>query len=141
MTSGDTAADKSVSGYLTNEQITLATSPTGSSYSWGISKPSAATSRSDLNDDDVASVKFTPDAQGYYVITCTVDVSTTYVIRINVAAVGTATDLSILRLSPVTDAQVPTPATGASIYYSSTQGALSAKLTDGSVVTIDTTAT
>src|SRR3990167_2773526 len=84
MTSGDTAADNTHTGYLVAEQVTLATYPTGASYSWGLAKPSGATVRSDLSATTGAGPVFTPDVAGYWTITCTVASTTAYVLRIAV---------------------------------------------------------
>ncbi len=139
MLSADTSADNSVSGYIVGEQVTLTASPAGSSYAWALSKPSGATARSDLSATGSSSVTFTPDVGGYYV--ASVDVSgTTYVLRLAAVAIGTVSSVSALRLMPLADSQVPTPASGAALYFSSTQGAPAVKLPNGSVSTIDLTA-
>lgn len=136
MTDGDTAVDKAVSGYLRNEQITLTATGSPSSHSWGIAKPSGSTARSNLNDDDVAQVVFTPDEPGYYVITCLVDGTTEYVIRIAVIDVVTLTSREGLRLTPIAEASVPAPALGAVLFWSEDSDALKQKLSDGTVETI-----
>jgi len=141
MVSGDTSADNTSSGYITNEQITLTvTDASPSSIRWVQAIPSASSaSRSALDDDDVATVKFTPDVGGFYTITCVVD-GTTYVLRISVSAVAQNTLEGSLGLQPLTDAQVPTPSSGVNLYYSSTQSALAIKDSAGSISTIDVTA-
>jgi hypothetical protein len=139
MVDGDTSADNSVSGYLRAEQIVLTTSPTGAAYSWGIAKPSGATSRSDLNDATAAAPTFTPDIAGYYVITCTVDKTTSYVLRIAVLQSALTTPYEAIRLQPLGDSQVTAPAVGACLYYSATQSGLAIKLPDDSVLTVDVT--
>lgn len=138
MVDGDTAVDKSVSGYLRNEQITLSVTGSPASFSWGISKPSGATARSSLNDLDVASVTFTPDVTGYYVITCNIG-STTYVIRIYVIDVALLSSIEGIRLAPVAAASIATPALGAVLFWNETTGLLSIKKTDGTVQTVDVT--
>lgn len=143
MVSGDTSADLGIAWFVINEQITLSTTPTGTSYSWGQSIPSgASTARTALNDSDDASVTFTPDVAGVYVITCIVSGSTTYVIRIAVADVATVTMAQVARLQAVADSSVPTPSTGTlCLYCSSTQSnALSVKKSDGSIHTVNLTA-
>jgi hypothetical protein len=134
-----TAADSSISGYVAGERITLTTTPTGTSYAWTLSSPGGS-ERASLNDDDAASVSFVPDVDGYYVVTCTVSGVTVYVLRIAVAVVGTVGVISALRFAPLADTQVPTPALGVTLYYSTTQSSLAVKLTNGSVETIDSTA-
>ncbi len=137
--SASTAADSSVSGYLTGEQITLTTTPTGSSYAWTLSAPSGST-RAVLTSSTSSAPQFKPDVEGYYVVTVTVDSSTVYVLRIATVNVGTVSTIGATRLLPLADSQVSTPSTGVSLYYSSTQSSLAIKLTDGSVETINTTA-
>jgi hypothetical protein len=142
MVSGDTSADLGIAGFVINEQITLSTTPTGTSYSWGQSIPSgASTARTALNDDDAATATFTPDVAGVYVITCTVSGSMSYVIRIAVADVATVTMAQVARLQAVADASVPTPSAGTMcLYCSSTQSnALAVKKSDGSIHTITLT--
>lgn len=139
MVSGDTSADNAVTGYVVGEQIILTATPVGTSYSWAISKPSGASARASLSDTDTGTVKFTPDAEGYYVVTVNVS-GTDYVLRIAAVAVGTVSALSVANLLPLEDDQVPAPATGASLYFSTTQDALAVKFPDNSVSTIDLTA-
>ncbi|HEU4544342.1 MAG TPA: hypothetical protein VFR23_24640 [Jiangellaceae bacterium] len=135
-------ADASASGFIVNERITLATSPTGSSYAWSLSAPSdSSIASSGLDDDTAAGPKFTPDVAGYYVVSVTVDGATLYVLRLAVAAPGVVRLGEIQNLMPLTDSQVPTPQAGVNLYYSSTQGALSVKTTAGAVFTINLTAT
>jgi hypothetical protein len=131
--SGDTSADNNASGFLTAEQIALATTPTGSSYSWGLSRPQGSTARADLNSLTDATPVFTPDVAGVYCITCDVD-GTPYTLRLSVTQLAVSHPLEALRFSPVTDAQVEAPTLGAAMYYSSDQGRLVTKLTDDTVV-------
>ena len=126
MTSG--SADNSVSGYLVGEQIVLTVTPTGTNYVWAIAKPSgSSTARSNLDATTGASVKFTPDAEGYFTVSCVVDSTTTYTLRIAAQAIGTVTYHSASNFSPLNNAQVPVPALGATLFYSSENGALSYK--------------
>jgi len=127
-----TAVDKNASGFITGEQIVLSTTPTGSAYSWGLSKQSGATARSDLDDGSAATPVFTPDVAGVYNITVDVD-GTEYTLRLTVTQLAQSTPLEAVRFSPVADSAVPTPALGAALYYSSDQDALVTKLADGSV--------
>jgi hypothetical protein len=137
--SGSTASDSSVSGYIAGERITLTTTPTGTSYAWTLSTPNGS-ERASLTADDEAAVSFVPDYEGYYVVTCTVSGSMVYVLRVAVSNIGAVNVVDAMRLVPLTDTQVPTPATGATLYYSSTQSALAVKLTNGTVHTLDITA-
>lgn len=140
MTAPDTAVDKSVSGYVTNSQITLSTTPTGSSYSWAIAKPSGSTARAALSSATAEAPVFTPDVPGYYTVSVVVDSTTTYVIRISVTQTAITTSYEAIRLSPKADASVPAPALGVAMYYSSDQDALVIKDAAGDVYTVDLTA-
>ena len=133
MVAGDTAIDKSVSGYITGEQIVLTTNPTGTTYVWAATKPAGASGRSSLSAADGASVVFTPDVEGVYLVTCTVDGSTAYVIRIACVQIGVVSFLGAIRFLPLANTQVPTPSSGVSVYFSSDAGALVQKRTDGTV--------
>jgi hypothetical protein len=139
MVSGDTAVDKSTSGYITAEQITLSTTPTGTDYVWGLSKPAGSTGRSALSAGTGASVTLTPDVEGTYTVTAVVDSTTTYVIRIACVHISAVSTLGALHLIPIANSQVPTPSSGRTVYFSSDSGALVEKRTDGTVHTIDVT--
>ena len=128
------------SGFILNEQVTLSLSVSGTTFLWSQSIPNAAgPSRAALDSYTSATPKFTPPAAGVYVLTCLKDGTTTYVLRISVTATASVTVDQVVRLSPVADTQVPTPALGVSLYFSSTQGALVVKDTTGAVKTVDLT--
>lgn len=133
MVDGDTAVDKSVTGYITSEQVVLTTTPTGTTYSWAMSKPAGSTARSDLSDSDDASVTFSPDVEGTYLVTVVVDGTTTYVIRIACVNISAVSTLGALRFLPIANSQVPTPAAGRTVYFSSDANALVEKRPDGTV--------
>src|SRR5687767_894793 len=79
MTSGETSANNSTSGYVVGEQITLSTNPTGSEYAWAIGIPTdSGASRSALSDDEDDSPTFISDVGGIYVVSVTVDSTTAY---------------------------------------------------------------
>lgn len=137
MGSGDTAADKTVTGYLINEAIALSTFPAGTAWLWGIAKPSGATVRSNLNATSVAAPAFVPDAEGWWTITCTVDSTTTYVIRISVLALTQTTIAQAWRTSPVADATVPDPPAGEALFFSKDVGRWRAKDSSGTVRDVD----
>jgi hypothetical protein len=121
MTSG--SADNSVSGYLVGEQVVLTVTPTGTDYVWAIAKPSgSASARSNLDATTGASVKFTPDAEGYFTVSCVVDSTTTYTLRIAAQAIGTVTYHSASNFSPLNNAQVPVPALGHTWFHSTELG-------------------
>lgn len=142
MVGGDTSANDVESGYITGEQIVLGANPTGTTYSWGQSLPVGSTpARSALSSSSSAAPTFTPDVAGEYVITCTVDGVTSYVIRLSVEAVTPAIATGAFRLLPRTNASVPTPTTGATLFYSSDEDAVCVKDTGGDVSTVDLTAT
>jgi hypothetical protein len=133
------AVDNTQAGYVTNEQITLLTNPTGSSWSWGLAKPSGATSRSDLSGTTAAGPTFTPDVAGTWTITCTVDSSTVYTLRVTVTAVAVTSVANGHRFSPVANASIPTPALGETLFVSTTDG-LATKDTTGAVTGISASA-
>lgn len=138
MLGAETAADKAVSGYLTFERVTLATSPTGSSYSWGLSIPQGSSSdRSGISSTSVAAPTFLPDVGGEYVATCTVD-GTFYVIRISVTKTAVATTQEALRLQVKADASVAAPGTGSAIYHSDELDHLAEKVAGSTVRRIGT---
>ena len=139
MVSGDTAVTQTVSGYVSSEQITLSTSPTGSTYAWTLSRPSGTTVRSDLNNEDIAAPKFTPEAEGSYLVTCTVDGSTVYTVQIGVLAASTSNAVQVLRLQPLKNASVATPSDDSvNVYNSYENAALSLKNDAGTVYEIIT---
>jgi hypothetical protein len=137
MLAGATSADNSVSGYITNEQITLSVTPTGSAYVWGLAKPSGSTARSVLSSSTGATPLVTPDVAGYYTVTCVVDSTTTYVLRISVAAVSITTIAQAFRCQPVANSTVPTPSTGESLYFSDDVDRLVVKTSAGVVREVD----
>lgn len=116
------SVDASQAGYLNGEQITLTTTPAGSSYAWSVSRPAGSSAgRSALSSASAAAPTFTPDVAGYYVVTCLVD-STAYVLRLNVTSLAVQTPSQALRLSPVTDAQVEAPTVGIALFCGSDHG-------------------
>jgi len=139
MVAGDTLVDNSVSGYLASEPITLALTGSPVSARWSLSRPVASGGGCVLGDPDALSTSFTPDAEGFYVATCVVDGTTSYVIRIGVAQLAHVSTIAALRFMPVSDASVPTPALGRTLFCSSDNGGMSAKLPDGSVVIVEVT--
>lgn len=140
MVSGDTSVDDSETGYLAREAITLSTTGTPTTRLWALAKPSGSGSLCVLSSDTGATPTFTPDVEGYYVVTCLIDGVTLYILRIAVASVANISTLTAFRLLPVANATVPTPASGATVFYSTDESGLAAKLSDGSVVTLDVTA-
>lgn len=135
MVSGDTAADKSVSGYLTKEAISLSVTG-GSTFSWSLSKPTASGSTVALKTPTAASSGFSPDVEGYYVVTCLVDGTTLYVLRLATADVSPVGTMTALRLIPVANATIPTPVAGATIFYSIEEDAVAKKLPNGTVTAL-----
>ena len=136
MLAGDTATDKAVSGYLVGEQVTLTVTPSGAAYAWSMARPVEGTGRSDLSAGTGASVKFTPDAEGYYTITCLVDSVTSYTIRIATVAIGTVTDVAAARHQALLNSQIPTPSVGLTLFNSSDAGGLAVKGSDGNVTAL-----
>jgi len=133
MADGDVAVTDVEIGYITGEQIALATLPSGSSYAWVVAKPSSSTVRASLSLATSATPTFTPDVAGEYVFVCVVDGVTSYVLRTSVTAVAQTTALESIRYQPLTDVRVPTPPSGGAVYYSSDLNALAIKTPDDSV--------
>lgn len=130
-------ADNTQSGYVAGEKITLSTSPTGTLYSWGLSIPTGSTvARAGLDNTTTASPVFIPDVGGYYVITCTVDNSTSYVLRLNVADRVSVVASGAVTYAPIANASIPAPVLGATLYYSADGNQLSFKLPNNSVAAV-----
>lgn len=134
--------DGSVSGRITGETIGLTTDPAGTTYSWSISLPSGSNAaRAGLDDSSVAGPSFTPDVSGIYTVHCTVDGTTSYTLRIAAVNLVASNFLEAGRLSPVADAQIPTPAVGLTYYCGSDHSnVLCVKNAAGAVFTVDVTA-
>ena len=133
------SSDDTKSGYLNQEPISLSVSVSGTTYSWGLASPVDSVNAR-IRGDDQATPSLIPDVAGYYVITCMVDSTTTYVLRISVTDTVVATLKEALRLQPKADAQVPQPAAGLVLYCSSTQSnALCVKDASGNVFLVDLT--
>lgn len=140
MTPGETQPDDAESGYVTGEQIALSVTPAATTFSWGIAKPSGATVRANLSGTTDATPVFTPDVAGFYVVTVTVDSSTSYVIRLSVTQVAITTAAEAVRFQPKADASVPAPARGEALFFSSNVSRLRVKTTAGAVRDIDPSA-
>lgn len=141
MVAADTSASKTVSGYVTWEQIALSVTPTQADYTWSLSKPSGATSRSDLDDGTSATPRFTPDAAGNWVASVTLTDGTVYTITIGAVASTATTYTGAIKLLPQSDASVPTPSQGVTLYCGSDHSnALCTKNSAGTVSTVDVTA-
>jgi len=139
MVAGDTAASNVRTGYVAAEQITLSTTPTGSTYVWGQAIPAgSAPVKSALSSTTDASPVFRPDVAGEYVVTCVVNGSTTYVIRLSVVSLVAAASVTAFHLLPIADASVPTPATGKTLYLNDA-GLLRLKLSNGTYQTVTVT--
>jgi hypothetical protein len=121
-------------GFVANERVTLSTSPTGSSYSWGLAKP--AGSRASISDDSVAAPTFVPDLTGIYVVTCVVNGTTAYSLRVSASTVTAAALAGSLHMLPQAAASVPTPALGRVLFQDRTTGTLRVKDTVGAVAEI-----
>lgn len=141
MSAGETAADDAESGYITAENIALSVTPSGTTYSWNLSIPTAsAPARSRLSADDEATSRFTPDVPGTYVVTCLVDGVTFYVLRLSVTSLSVSQLVEAIRFSPMPDLSVPTPAAGRIMYYSIEQDTMVLKDANGDLFELDGTA-
>lgn len=135
MTAGDTSVNNSVSGYVENEEVTLSTSPTGTTYQWELSLPSASTSaRARLSSTTDATPTFVPDIEGEYFITCTVD-ATVYTFIATVLPVATSNSVQVVRLQSLDSASVPAPtaATAINLYKPSDHSGPAYKDSTGTV--------
>jgi hypothetical protein len=129
--------DNTQAGFIDNEAVTLSTLPTGTTYEWGLAKPQGATARSNLTATTGTGVQFIPDVAGTWTITCTVDGTTAYALRISVLQVAVTTWAHAYQLPLIADASVPAPATGATFYYSSDRTAVALKVPSGDVFSIE----
>jgi hypothetical protein len=93
-----------------------------------------------LTDGSVAAPSFYIEVAGVYVVTCTVD-GTAYTLTLTATEPAVATIRNAINFPAVADANVPTPVSGATMYYSSDEDALVIKDTAGDVSTVDVTAT
>ena len=138
MSAGDTSVDNARGGYVSNERITLTTNPTGTNYVWALGGPSNTNlARSALSAETGSTVSFTPDVSGYFVVTCTVDGVTTYILRISVESTAISQLVDAIRFSPKADASVPAPALGVTMYFSSDQDALVVKDPAGDIFPVE----
>jgi hypothetical protein len=135
-----TTVDASAAGFIVGESVVLGATPAGSSYIWAISLPSGSNAiRATLTSDDGAASSFTPDVPGIYTVYANVD-GTEYVLRIAAIRLAQSNSLEAIRLTPVADAQIPAPAVGGTVYWSSTQDGLALKDAAGDVFTVNVTA-
>jgi hypothetical protein len=133
-------ATATASGFICGEVITLTATPTGTDYAWSLSLPSGSSAgRVGFAGDDEAAATFTPDVDGTYTVTVDVD-GTVYTLTLSAVNLAVTNSVQGVRLSPVADAQIPTPAAGATVYWSSTQDALALKDSSGDVFTVGVTA-
>lgn len=130
--------DNSVSDFVSKEQISLGLSGSPTSATWSLSKPSRSGSACALDDDTSLRPKFSPDVDGIYVVSCLVDESTTYVLRISVAQTAIINTISCLHFLPCANSQIPTPSSGVNLFYSSDSDSLAQKRSDGTVQEIQT---
>jgi len=133
MSPADTAPINTFAGFLTAERVTLSVDPAGTTFSWGISSPSASTVRSELSSTTAATPVFTPDVGGFYVITCTVDSTIVYRLTLSVTQVAISTVVEASRYQPKTNASVTAPVLGRALFFSSDLDSLATKAPDGSV--------
>lgn len=132
-------ATATAGGFICGEQVALTATPTGTVYAWTLSLPSGSSAaRVGFAGEDESEASFTPDISGTYTISVDVD-GTVYTLTLSVVNLAASNSLEALRLSPVADAQIPTPAVGCTLYWSSTQDALSVRDSNGDVFTIDLT--
>lgn len=139
MVAGDTAVDKSISGFVTRERITLSVTGSPGAVSWGLAKPSGSSSVCEISDSDALTPTFSPDVEGYYVVTCLLDGVTAYVLRLSATQVAHITTLTAIRFMPVPNAAIPSPATGRSLFCSEELDGMAVKDPDGNVSLVEVT--
>lgn len=137
LVAGDTSVDASDSGYLTRERIVLGVTGAPTTTVWGLAKPTASAASCALDSTTSTAPTFTPDVEGYYVVTCVVDGSTSYALRLAVASVANVSTLTALRFLPIANASVPAPATGRTLFCSVEENGLAVKLPDNSVLGVE----
>ncbi len=131
--SGDTSADNTTSGYVSKEQISLGLTGSPVTALWSLSKPNASGSSCQLDDETSLTPKFSPNVEGMYVVSCLVDGSTTYILRISAVDTTITSAISAIHFLPCLNSQIPTPRSGRTVFFSSDSGAMSQKLPDGTV--------
>lgn len=136
--SGDTSVDNSTFGYVTKEQISLGLTGSPTTALWSLSKPSNSGAACLIDNSTSLSPLFSPDVEGTYVITCVVDSSITYVLRIDIVNVSVVSVISAIHILPCQNSQIPVPRSGVTIFFSSDSDGLAIKLSDGSVEEIQT---
>lgn len=128
-------ADAAREGFTLGEVVTFTVDPTGAAYLWSVGGPAGSVAQ--LTESDAAAPKLKPDQAGFYIIVCTVDATTTYVMRIEVKAITVDWAASGLHMARVAAADVPTPATGYVLFVDSSNSDLvSIKNSSGSVSTV-----
>ncbi len=138
LSSGDTTEDHSVSGFVTKEQISLGLTGSPLIALWSLSKPTTSGSSCQLTSESSLTTKFTPDTEGIYTLSCLVDGTTQYVLRISALRVSTISTISAIHLLPCANSQIPTPQSGVILFYSSDSEKVSIKLSDGTTEDITT---
>lgn len=137
----NTGEDVAVSGFIAGEVIELTDSISGTDYLWTVALPSGSSAaRVGFAGEDESSASFTPDVSGTYTVSVVID-GVTHHLRIGVARLAFTNAVEGVRLTPVTDSQVPTPATGLTEFCGADHGnVLCVKDANGDVFTVDVTA-
>ncbi len=126
---GSTTADNTVSGFVSKEQIALGLTGSPATALWSLSKPSTSGSSCRLDDETSLRPLFSPDVDGVFVVSCLVDGTTTYVLRFSVVSTAITSAVSAFHFLPCLNAQVPTPSSGRTIFFSIDSGVMSQKVT------------
>jgi hypothetical protein len=137
MSAGETAANKAVEGFVVGERVTLTTSPaatTSTAWTHGAPGPSAR-AKSVLSSTSGASTSFTPDVAGSYVVTATVDGTTSYSLVLSVTDIVISTLAEALRIQAKTASSVPAPTAKAVAAFVSRDIAALSQKTEGGQVT------
>ena len=132
----DTTPTNTVSGFVSKEQIALGLTGSPTSALWSVSKPSNSGAASVLIGETGISALFSPDVEGTYVISCLVDGVTTYTLVLPVVNTAFTSALSAIHFLPCSNAQIPTPRSGVTVFFSSDSGVMSQKTTSGTVTAL-----
>lgn len=140
MVAVDTAPSNARAGYVTSEQIALSVTPLGTTYLWGQAVAvGSAPAKSAITDATSPAPAFRPDVAGEYVITCTVDGTTAYVLRCSVVSLVATSVVGAFHFLPIADGAVAPPSTGKTLYLEKGAERMSLKLPDGSIQRVTVT--
>ena len=133
---GSSSPVNTASGFLTKEQISFGLTGSPMSAIWSLSKPSTSGSACSIIGASSLNPVLTPDTEGVYVVSCLVDGSTTYVLTLSIVASSSVSTISALHLLPADPVQIPTPRSGATVFFNLLTSEIAAKYPDGNIVNL-----